>query len=341
MHVSAADASGGNTGSVGDGAADVDVDGDTSAILFEFDETISAPDVDPDKDDVQDEFSIDDPDAFIRIDYSAEGNEYDAQDNGDDLDTHGIVTIVSAAFDGNDITEQLRPDAAGNIFLYKASGLSIGEHKMNITVEDEAGNRNAAAHGLTIKITERKPYSLKLNPGWNLVSIPGEPSNAGINMVIPASHPVDTVLTYDPLVPGGWLTAVRGGDGAFTGTLTDLMATRAYWIHTNSFEALKVDIPKPSVGRPILLPTITIAKGWNLIPVLDVDGDREEPGNYLSSLGEDVVAVYTFNTITNVWERVAATTTGETDAATVTTPPQLKIGKGYWVYATKAGTLVP
>ena len=57
---------------------------------------------------------------------------------------------------------------------------------------------------------------------------------------------------------------------------------------------MKVDVPKQSVGAQIL-PTIAIAQGWNLIPILDVDGDFElnsadaEDYNYFSGLSEGSV----------------------------------------------------
>ncbi len=331
VHVAAHDNSGGNMGSKGDASAPVDVDGETSAVLFERDTNISAPDVDPDKAGVQDEFSIDDPNAFIRIDFSGEGSEYDATEGGDDLDTHGMVTIVSAMLGDADISGSLQSNEAGNVFLFHASGLDLGDHDLAVVAMDEAGNKNSSAFEATITITERDPYTLKLNPGWNLVSIPGEPMDSDINTVIPADHPATTVLTYDPSVPGGWLTALRGADGSFTGTLSNITAGRAYWIQTPSFEGVKVDIPKQAVGAQIL-PTIAIAQGWNLIPILDVDGDFElsdaEGYNYFSGLSEgSVTGIYTFNTITNSWSSVA-----EAD---------VEIGKGYWIYATDAGVIVP
>ena len=331
VHVSAQDNAGGNLGSKGDGSGTVDVSSDTSAVLFERDTNISAPDVDPDKDGVQDEFSIDDPNAFVRIDFSGEGSEYDASEGGDDLDTHGMVTIVSAMLGDDDITDSLQANDAGNVFLYRASGLDLGDHDIEVVAMDEAGNKNTSAFELTITITERDPYELKLNPGWNLVSIPGEPMDSDINSVISSDHPATTVLTYDPSVPGGWLTALRGADGSFTGTLTNITAGRAYWIQTPSFEGVKVDIPKQAVGAQIL-PTIAIAQGWNLIPILDVDGDFElsdaEGYNYFSGLSEgSVTGIYTFNTITNSWLSVAQA--------------DVEIGKGYWIYATDAGVIVP
>ena len=339
VYVSAQDSSGGNMGSKGDNSGAVDVDGETSAILFERDKQISAPDFDPDKDGVQGAFSIDDPNAFIRIDFSAEGDEYDVSENdsgdrvGKDLDTHGKVTIVSATLDGDDISEGLQANEGSNIFLFHASGLDLGEHKLRVTAMDEAGNKNASPFQGTITITERKPYTLKLNPGWNLVSIPGEPMDSDINAVISAEHPATTDLTYDPSVPGGWLTALRGADGSFTGTLTNISAGHAYWIQTPSFEGLKIDIPKQAVGAQIL-PTISVAQGWNLIPILDVDGDfmlnsaDADDYNYFSGLSDgSVTGIYSFNTITNSWSSVA-----EAD---------VEIGKGYWIYATKAGVIVP
>ena len=337
VYVRAQDSSGGNEGSKGDNSGTIDVDGETSAILFERDKQISPPDFDPDKEGVNNSFSIDDPNAFIRIDFSAEGDEYDVSKNdagdrvGKDLDTHGMVTIVSATLGDEDISESLQANEGGNIFLFHASGLELGEHTLSVTAMDEAGNKNASAFKGTITITERKPYSLALNPGWNLVSIPGEPMDTDINSVM-ADHPATQVLTYDPSVPGGWLTALRGEDGSFSGTLTNIMAGRAYWIETPTFQALKVDIPKQAVGVAVL-PTISIVQGWNMIPILDVDGDfmLDEPtddDNYFSGLSEgSVTAIYTFNTITGSWSSV--------DEEAV------EIGKGYWVYATKAGVIVP
>ena len=341
VYVTALDSSGGNTGTKGDNSGSIDVVGDTSAILFERDKNISAPDVDPDKDGVQDEFSIDDPNAFLRIDFSGEGNEYDATTKngdriGDDLDTHGMVTIVSAMLGDMDIKDRLQGNEGSNVFLFHASGLDLGEHELSVTAMDEAGNKNASAFKATITITERKPYTLKLNPGWNLASIPGEPMDSDINAVM-ADHPATQVLTYDPSVPGSWLTALRGADGSFSGTLTDITATRAYWIETPTFQALKVDIPKQAVGVAVL-PSINLVQGWNLVPILDVDGDfklDDSAGyNYFSGgslQGSQTVgiisSIYTFNTITNSWVSVSSS--------------DVEVGKGYWVYSLRVGVLTP
>ena len=356
IYVEATDAAGGNIGMTGDVTADVDLASDTKAILFEHDENIGDPDIDPGKDGVQDEFETDDMNGYISIGFSDEANEYDmemmgtganAKRVGDDLDTHHGVTIVSATLNGNDISASLQSNVAGNVFLYRApDGLAVGEHKLEIIAMDAAGNKHAVAKKATITITERKPYSLKLNPGWNLVSIPGEPADPDINVVIPADRTdITSVLAFDPTVPGLWLSSSRGADGMFSGTLKNITATRGYWVETNTFSPLPVMIPKQSPGQARVLPTIPMAKGWNMVPILDVDGnfkledsnaDRKDSDKlptfmdgdtrgYLDGLPDDTTRVYTFNTITNRWDLV----------------DEVQIGKGYWVYVAKAGIIVP
>ena len=352
IHVEATDATGGNLGMAGDKSGSIDASSDTKAILLEHDESIGNPDVNPDEPGIQDKFTTDDANAYIRIDFSAEADEYDdnkydindpntataADDTaGDDVDTHHGVTIVSASLNGADITDALQANSAGNVFLYKSpDALAIGDHDLEVVAEDAAGNRHPAARKATITVTERKPFDLPLNPGWNLVSIPGEPADSDINAVIPADRTdITSVLSFDPTVPGMWLSATRGADGMFAGTLKNVISTRAYWVETNSFTPLKVSIPKQSAGQARILPTIEVAKGWNMIPVLDVDGnfkldddsddsDKTIPASeYYSGITD--YRSYTFNTITNGWEL----------------KDEVRIGVGYWLYAPKAGVIVP
>ena len=150
IYVTAQDSSGGNRGSKGDNNAPVDVYGSTSAILFERDTNISAPDVDPYTAGVQDEFITDDPNALIRIDFSGEGAEYD-------LDSYDGVTIVSAMLGDEDIMSSLQSNAASNVFLFRASGLELGEYRLSVTAIDEAGNMDASALTVTITTSAQAP----------------------------------------------------------------------------------------------------------------------------------------------------------------------------------------
>ena len=95
-----------------------------------------------------------------------------------------------------------------------------------------------------VEITERAAFTVNLRPGYNLISLPGTPESTDINDVIGADHAINQVLTYSPFVEGGWLSAERGDDGAFAGTLTTIDGSTAYIVRTTSFEPLEVAIPR-------------------------------------------------------------------------------------------------
>ena len=333
VYVTATDANNSdNVGKMGVSKGPIDLTDDTKAILFEFDNDVGEPMVLPD-----DEDGSDNSDPFITIDFAAEGKEY-LDDEDVDLDSHGTVTIVSASLDSPDmdamdITESL-VTTDNVIFLYKASDLVKGDHEVTVKATDAAGNEEEFEK--TVKIVEREPFNLKLKPGWNLVSLPGTPTNTSINAVIPADHPASTILTYD--AEGGWMTAIRSEDGTWLGTLMSVDANRAYWIQTDSFDSIKVDIPRISAGTSVL-PTIALSEGWNFVPVTDVSGNLSH-GNDISAKtyfsGTEVNRVYTFNTLMGLWEEVdlVATDADKTD-------DYLKVGSGYWAHASEAGVIAP
>ena len=71
-----------------------------------------------------------------------------------DLDSYGMVTILSSTLAGDDITPERLGDAS---FLFAAPDLAVGEYKVKIDAEDSAGNDMESE--MTLKITERKPFS--------------------------------------------------------------------------------------------------------------------------------------------------------------------------------------
>jgi hypothetical protein len=315
--VRASDATTGNNGVTGTTGGPF---GLAETSLFEFDNALPDPSI---------AFtSPDDPDTFITISFSGESTEYASSGAAAaDFDAHDTVTITAATLDGVDITPLETTD--NKEFLYKASGLAEGDHTIKVSASDIAGNTKTDFEA-TLAITARAAFELKLSPGWNLVSIPGEPADADISTVIPATHPASTVLTYDPTLPGRWLTAVRDGDGNWAGTLTTFSAKRAYWILTSSFESINVDIPRLASGAALLPPTINIVVGWNFIPVLDVTGDLAVGATLTTTAytsGLAVSRVWSFSTVTNRW-------VDHTSSSVV-------VGSGYWLYATSAGTLIP
>ena len=227
VYVTTQDISGGNMGSAGDNSAPVDVDGMTSAILFERDTSLPAPDLNPHLAGVQDEFSTDDPDALISIDFSVEASEYYQ-------DTHGMVTIVSATLDDIDITNDLQSDQDGNIFLYKASGLALGEHTLSITAMDEVGNTKPSV----AEVTRCDPGQRDCTSPTVSMSVVSASIRVRINTPIPMtatfSRPVSGFTIDDISVANGTASNFVGSDG-----------DRVY-----SFDVMPTDIGEVTVDIP-------------------------------------------------------------------------------------------
>ncbi|MCH7744969.1 MAG: hypothetical protein IIC84_02725, partial [Chloroflexi bacterium] len=370
---------GGNTGKAGvEGVTASDTDTTdagiqidlTKATLFEKDTGIPGPTLLP--------AETSNASPFISANFAGEGKEYGLQkctavgtpancDAADvtaergmlstDSDTvtasndaHKTVTLMSASIDGTDVTDEV--NTVDDItFLYKASGLSIGDHTFIIRVRDAAGNEREFTH--TVTVTERALFKLSLIPGWNMISFPGTPADTSVAAVI-GNTPVTTIYTFAPTTASKWLVAVRermedGTFGPFVGNLTTIDPNRAYWVLTDTFEAIQVDIPPLQGGAdpgstPITPPTIAVVEGWNFIPILDITGVLSagaviDSDIYFAGVTAKIARIYIFDTQASTWTLITPDGTKE---LTGTDPAEeLIVGKAYWVFATDAFTLVP
>lgn len=267
----------------------------------------------------------------------AESDEY-AKDSFD------AVTVTSFTLNGTDITDSVKT-TDDETFLVSIEGIEIGDHEIEIQAMDEAGNTLDKALSVEFEVEERDPFDTRLNPGWNLVSLPGEPADSDISVVFGSDMEVRTVYTYNPIIPGGWMVAVRETkDSEWQGDLTEITARQGYWVLSDAIQDWEVSIPRLAggavgSGTPIQPPVIALYAGWNLVPVVDVTGDFAGGGisaqTYLQSLddGLDLARVLGFDTITNSWSTVMAPESGASD--------KLYFGKAYWVFVRQAASLVP
>ncbi len=321
-----------------------DVDSD-DAIYFEGDIVLNDPTVRVSGTDVIDDseptVELKTP-LFIEFDFSTtEGAEY-AEDSFD------FVQITKFTLDGVDMTDSVRT-TDDETFLVALSGISAAEHEIKVQAVDRAGNTLDDELDIDFEVEERDPFDKRLDPGWNLVSLPGEPADSSIATVFGSNVDVKTVYTYDPVVPGGWLVAVRETlESDWQGDLTEITAKRGYWVLSDAIQDWKVSIPRLAggavdSGTPIQPPVIPMYAGWNLVPVIDVTGDKLDDSDtinaqvYLNSLddGLDLARVLGFNTITNQWRTLPV---GE-NASDVSA--NLNIGSAYWVFVRESASLVP
>ena len=279
---------------------------------------------------------------FIRIDFNDEGVEYEIATEttggvaaATDTDTHDNITLTKLTLDGVDMLASVS-NVDDNSFIFATSDLALGTHEVIVRASDEAGNTLTTDQKSNFIVVAKEPYKVALSPGWNLVSLPGDPVGTDINSVIPATLPVDSVLTYDPAsLEGPWLSAVRDPDtNLLVGGLATITSNRAYWVHTTTFAPISVEIPGLAGGAQLFPPSIPVVVGWNMTPVttLDLSVKTFDADDYFSSISWG--RAYGFNTTNNAFSAIApaATTTGQTN---------ITVGQGYWVWVTEAGTLAP
>ena len=265
-------------------------------------------------------------------------------------DSYTTVTLTKAVLTDPDDVETdilaLMSTTDNKTFFYRpAADMAIGEHTLTVSADDTAGN-SATDVSAKITITARALTEVALLPGWNLVSIPGTPADTAIDVVITPTE-IDTVLTYDASIAGGWLTAIRDTEsGVFAGTLTDITATQAYWVHTTNDEPIKVDIAGVEAGAASVPPALSLAKGWNLVPAVSLDPDFAsiDADTYLSGL--EWSKGYSYDRMLGKFsgfipQATAATDTCLDEGGTGSAGNCIDSGFGYWIYLTESGVLIP
>lgn len=331
IYVTGEDAQGnaGTAGLSGNASTSIGADG---LVEFEADVALQSPLVEPAD---EAEATTRDP-FFVTISFD-DSTGADAEDSEYFGDSFTAITVTKAELDGSDVSADVSTDD-DTIFLLAISGITSEVHTLVLNAEDEAGNSLSEDLSLTFTVKDRSAFELKLRPGWNLISLPSDPSDPAIGTVFADLPGVSEVVSYDPTVPGGTLTAVREDDGSFSGTLEAMDAKKGYWVNSAKFKTLSVDLTVLQAGQVAMLPpSIPIVKGWNLIPIVDVTGtlsagDTVESPDYLASVLGDITRVYTFDTVLNEWDLV-----DRHDGEGTT----LEIGKGYFAYSTDSGVLVP
>ena len=135
-------------------------------------------------------------------------------------------------------------------------------------------------------------------------------------------------MTYDADHNAVTTTRVNG---LLEGGVTTIDSNTAYYVHTESFQALSVTLASADPGAPAPLPqVVNLSAGWNLIPVLSADPavSGTSTVNAADYLPAGCVRVFSWSTLNDKYTAQAC------DSGT------LNVGDGYWVYMSKAGDIV-
>ncbi|MCW3135323.1 MAG: hypothetical protein N2V77_00040 [Canidatus Methanoxibalbensis ujae] len=194
-----------------------------------------------------------------------------------------------------------------------------------VTAVDSAGNENTSITGencgsATYTI---RGYSISLTKGWNLISLPLIPENESIDSVLAdCMDEIDSVHAYDAR-NGTWLT----WRPYFGGTLTTMTTGKGYWIFMD--DACTFRYRGYYLNPGALPPSYEVVEGWNLIGFHSLR-TNVTPAQYLEGV------------------RYTEPLYGYEDGRWILYCNGLycdrnfmDIGKGYWVYVTQPGTIVP
>lgn len=330
-----------------------------SNILFEVDNEVQAPAFKPEE-------STSNAGAFVRADFADEGKEYGlsavcsrttpsfqvspVNDDGTcdtgftkvltsqptdtpgdvvtDFDTSSGVTLVSASFNGDDVTDDVitRDNV---LYVYRPGSLTNGDHTFTIEVTDAAGNEGEFTH--EFEKVDRPAYKIELNPGPNLISFPADPADGDVNAVFGGEADIMQVLTYDN-DSQLWMTASRDSSGNLAGDLTTVNGMNGYWVVSDGVVDVSVVLQAGTDFQPP--PHIAVTAGWNLIGVVDADqaaaGTKISAKDYFANIDAEVV--YGYNSVAGLLDRLSV---GDTST------DEVKTGAAYWVYANEAGIIVP
>ena len=333
----------------------------SGAIKYEGDTTLHNPKVTIDGLAAADgKFEFDDP-FNIQVFWNETPSGGSKNENAEyNKDTFDDVEITQFDLDGVSILESVKTTDSQR-YLIGVENISIGDHKIKIQGVDEAGNKLGSVLEVEFEVDERDPFKRVLNPGWNLVSLPGDPADGSIGSVFTADVPVNTVYSFDPTVPGGWIVAVRETTAdAWVGSLSSISSSQAYWVEAEQVWDLKVDVPRlpggaVGGGTPIQPPIIEIFPGWNMVPIVDVTGDAAngddyvDADDYFASVNKAVVRILTFDTIQNEWNTLPFSddpidSNAGNSSSTSTTKFQDKdiaFGHAVWAYSKEQISLVP
>ncbi len=309
---------------------------------------------------------------IITVDWAGESGEYPG-------DSYRTVELTSATLkvtfsDGSsesrtfDLTTEVSTQDSRK-YTIPVLNPKVGAYSLTVKGEDSAGNASGTAgHTAMWNVVAAKPVNIGLKPGWNLISLPFQPANPAINSVIPSDHPVSLVMTFDG-AEGVWLFSRRDAEtGLFTGDVSVITASSAYFVNTDSFKALSLFRPPSATAAaaPAQPPAIPVSTGWNLVPV----SSNQTPvptsidaGTYFGTLGDTWLRALSWDPLARTWIAVSPGAIAHTFAAeapedgdgsftdrcgmshtftaSATVGARVCTGEGMWLWVTKDGTLIP
>ena len=259
------------------------------------------------------------------------------------------TTVMSSMLNGDDVSANTFTDENVQIL---ALPLDEGTHTWVITVQDEAGNASKEAT-LAFMVAAPTTFTIPLEPGWNLISVPSRLDAATPGKVFGNESPsVTKVRTWNST--DGWLVSSfvpgeaddpmtedvdESTESAWVGDILALKQGLGYWVLSSTADDVEV-LLRRLTGIPAAPRAQSLTAGWNLVgpqffnlpsPAADADADLDADDYFISV---DWSVAYSFDPDPSEgFKRIAPSTT--------VVENNLHAGSGYWVFLTEAGELIP
>jgi murein DD-endopeptidase MepM/ murein hydrolase activator NlpD len=169
---------------------------------------------------------------------------------------------------------------------------------------------------LSVRAVNSPDFQLSLTSGWNLISLPLQPSDTAITSVLSSiSGAYESVWAWNANTsPPGWARYPRS---IGTASLTTMSPGRGYWIYMYAPRVLRVTGSTPSK-------TVQLSADWNLVGYNSTT--EMNTVNALSNINGRYESVWAWNTAPPGWARHPRSI----GTASLTT---MSPGRGYWIYA--------
>ena len=98
--------------------------------------------------------------------------------DGDTLrvDSHRAVSLTALSVSGLKVDQDDAVRVEPWKYVLAVSGLEVGEYDITYAAMDDVGNEVDEDEAEdSFEVLERQPYEVELDPGWNLISLPGNP----------------------------------------------------------------------------------------------------------------------------------------------------------------------
>jgi hypothetical protein len=170
-------------------------------------------------------------------------------------------------------------------------------------------------------------FTIQLEPGWNLISIPLILENNSIEDVLADIRDnVTVVYTYDP--EAEW--SVWHPDPSIPSNLHTIELGRGYWIKMENSTTLTVEGVLFELTGWVPPPSFTLKQGWNMVGIYSLESRAMTTA--FVDIKDKYTSLWTYNKTNE--ELVQLFKEAADD-------PDIEAGKGYWIYMAQEGDIFP